>query len=72
MTINFMNDVEVTHTEKDGVIEVTFERVCEKAVLLLDGTILSNIGFDDAEMQYFQNFVIKSAEVIRAESRGEI
>lgn len=37
----------------------------------LDANVISNEGFNDAEVEYFREFTIRNKSCIEAESRGE-
>ncbi len=76
MTLCMYGNTEVTHVSKDGNVEVTFEQAVNggfrNAVFLLDGTVLSNNGFNNSELDFFRRFTEKNAEVISLEARGEL
>lgn len=76
MTLCMYGNTEVTHIMNNGKIEVTFEQAVKggfkDAVFLLDGTVLSNNGFNNSEIDFFRRFTEKNAEVINAEARGEL
>lgn len=76
MTLCFKGNVEITHIEKGGTIEVTFEQAVNGGfntfVITIDGTIVSNEGFSDSDVSYFVRFVEENKAGIIAESKGEI
>ena len=76
MTLCLYNNTEITHIVNKGNIEITFEQPVnggfKDAVFLIDGTNISNDGFNNSELDFFGRFVKKNAEVIGRESRGEL
>ena len=76
MTLCIRGNTEVTHIERNGIIEVTFEQVCtggfNTLVLDIDANIISNEGFNTSDVSFFQRFLLSNREVIIMESRGEI
>lgn len=76
MTLNFRGNVEVTHINKNGNIEVTFEQAVNSGfntlVLDINGIVLSNTGFNNSDIDYFIRFLNRSKSAILQESRGEI
>lgn len=71
MTLCLHDNAEVTYKrrESDGVIEVTFEVAVHKgfkeAVFDENLNLLSNNGFNDAELGYFKYFLSNNISVIR-------
>lgn len=76
MTLCFRGNTEVTHINKNGVIEVTFEQAVHGGfntlVMDLQGRVISNDGFNNSEVEWMRDFTIRNAPIIKAESRGEI
>lgn len=76
ITICFRNNTEVTHIEKNGVIEVTYEQACnggfKTLVMDLAANVISNDGFNDSDVAFFKAFTLQNKPAIEAESRGEI
>lgn len=76
MTLCIRDNTEVTHIERNGVIEVTFEQAYtggfKTLVMDVDANIIKNDGFNDAEVAYFKDFTLRNKPGIIAESRGEI
>ena len=76
MTLNFRNNTEVTHIQRDIGIVVTFEQAVTGGFyscdFLLNGTLVNNTGFNQSDLQFFKSFVVHNAPVIAMESRGEI
>ena len=76
MTLCFRDNTEVTHIERNGTIEVTFEQACKGGfktlVMDVDANIISNAGFTDADVAFFRDFTLRNKPGIVAESRGEI
>lgn len=69
MTICCMGDIEVTFKDNNSVLEVTFERAngrdFQTAVFSIDGTILSNVGYGDADLVFLHEFVLNNAKCIK-------
>lgn len=76
MTLCFRDNVEVTHIVRNGVIEVTYEKAVPNGfhtlVMDINGNILSNDGFNDSDIDFYQRFTLINQSGIIAESRGEI
>lgn len=76
MTLCFRGNTEVTHIERNGNIEVTFEQAVNGGfntlVLDLQGMLISNHGFNPSEVDWMRNFTIRNAPLIEAESKGEL
>ena len=74
MTICVMNNTEVTHIKRKNYLEVTFEQACSNGfkTLICDdsGNILSNDGFNNAEVVFFLDFLRRNIEVMKQESEG--
>ncbi len=64
----------VTYMVRDAGTEVTFEQARNKGfntlVLSLDGVVVSNDGFEPAEVDYFQRFLRRNCDMI-AEGAAE-
>lgn len=76
MTLCFRDNTEVTHIERNGKIEVTFEQAIKGGfktlVMDVDANVISNDGFNAADVAFFQDFTLRNKPGIVAESRGEI
>ena len=76
MTLCIRDNVEITHIEKNGEIEVTFETAVKdgfkSAVFNIKGETLMNDGYNASELDFFSRFVLKNEEGIVAESKGLI
>lgn len=74
MTICVMNNTEVTHIKRKNYLEVTFEQAYYNGfkTLICDdsGNILSNDGFNNAEVAFFLDFLRRNIEVMKQESEG--
>lgn len=75
MTLCFRDNIEVTYIVRDGEIIVTFEKAVGKdfvsADFLLDGTMLSNTGYSDSDIDWIRRFLKNNAPIIIKDSRGE-
>lgn len=76
MTLCIRDNTEITHIERNGIIEVTFEQAInggfKTLVMDVDANVISNDGYNDAEIAYFREFTLRNKPGIVAESRGEI
>ncbi len=76
MTLYFRNNTEVTYYKKNGNIIVTFEQPVKDRFnsldVLLDGTIVNNLGFNSADVGYFVRFAIKNASAIKYVANEEV
>ena len=76
MTLCFRGNTEVTHTTHNGAIEVTYEQAVNGGfhtlVVDINGNVLSNDGFNDADVDFYKRFTIQNSPAIIMESRGEI
>ena len=76
MTLCIRDNTEITHIEKSGIIEVTFEQDIpggfKTLVLDMNANVITNVGFNLSEIAYFQKFLVQNRDGILMESRGEI
>lgn len=77
MTLCFRGeDVVITHIVKGNTIEVTFEQAISgdfnTLVVSIDGSIISNSGFNKSDVDYYLRFLNMNRSGIIAESKGEI
>lgn len=76
MILYIRGTTEITHIDRKGTIEVTFEQACtdgfNSLVTDIDGNILSRIGFNDSDVAFYLSFLDSNREGIILESRGEI
>lgn len=76
MTLCIRNNTEITYTDRNGVIEVTFEEAInggfKTLILDIDANILVNEGYNVAEVNYFIEFLKKNRSCIIQESEGLI
>lgn len=74
MTLCIRNNTEVTHIIRNGRIEVTFEQAVnggfKTLVLLENGDIISNDGFNASDIYFFEDFLRRNIDVIREEALG--
>lgn len=62
-------NTEITYIVKNGAFEVTFEQAVNggfKTVVFDEhANLISNQGFDEADIKYFQEFLSRNIKVIR-------
>ena len=76
MTLCFKGNTEVTYMLKDTDLEVAFEQAViggfNTLVLDASGNMLSNTGFNESDIEFFQEFLKNNLSVIYADARGEL
>jgi len=77
MTLCFRGgNVEITHINRGGRIEVTFEQAINNGfnnlVIDIDGNILYSEGFSNSDIDFYRRFLLKNRETIVDESEGKI
>ena len=76
ITICFKGNTVVTHIAKNGTIEVTFEQAVKDGfntlIADIDSNVISNNGFNNADVEYFRQVFRHNRSVIIDESRGVI
>lgn len=74
MTLCIRNNTEVTHIIRDNKLEITFEQAVNGGfntlVMLEDGTILSNEGFNSSDIAFFRDFLCRNVSVMKEEALG--
>lgn len=72
MTLCIYNNTEVTYRNNNDKIEITFEQACSKGfkelVTDINGKILRNDGFNDAEISVLLNFLKINKKLIKEEA----
>jgi len=75
MTLCMRGNTEVTHTLKNGKLEVTFEQAVNNGfntlVLNNKGQIVTNEGFNSSDIAFFKDFFKRNYSTMLAEARGE-
>lgn len=76
MTLCVRGNTEVTHILKGNTLEITFEQAKKGGfnTLVLDdkANIISNQGFNNSDIVFFKDFLLRNIQVMYEEARGEL